>query len=73
MLAPDRRQILVQVEVPPLGWATVENGRGGSRLGNLPSAAGPGVLANDRFMSNGLVSVSAAEDGTVRLWASVPS
>lgn len=63
VLAPDRRQILVQVEVPPLGWTTVEPGV----AGHAPAADEPGVLANDRFLSNGLVSVSAAEDGTVRL------
>ena len=35
VLAPDRRQILVQVEVPPLGWATVETGV----VGRAPAAS----------------------------------
>ena len=63
VLAPDRRQILVQVAVPPLGWTTVETGASSG----VPAAADPGVVATDRSLSNGLVSVSAAEDGTVRL------
>ena len=63
VLAPDRRQILVQVEVPPLGWATVETGA----AGRVPAAAKPAVVATDRSLANGLVTVTAAEDGTVNL------
>ena len=42
VLAPDRRQILVQVEVPPLGWATVETGVAG-----LAPAAATGAGRRD--------------------------
>ena len=63
VLAPDRRQILAQVEVPPLGWSTVETGTPAitSDAGTAP------VVATERSLANGLVRLTVDDDGTVRL------
>ena len=63
VLAPDRRQILAQVEVPPLGWSTVETGTPAtvSDAGTAP------VVATERSLANGLVTLTVDGDGTVRL------
>ena len=63
VLAPDRRQILAQVEVPPLGWSTVETGAPASAL---ESRCRP-VVATERSLANGLVTLTVDDDGTVRL------
>ena len=63
VLAPDRRQILAQVEVPPLGWSTVETGAPASAR----SPAVAPVVATERSLANGLVTLTVDDDGTVRL------
>ncbi|HEX5878694.1 MAG TPA: alpha-mannosidase [Actinomycetota bacterium] len=74
VLAPPRRRLLAAVPVPALGWTAVtpRPGRGtlhppvGSGLGGpaaAPVVAGPGRL------TNGLLSVEVAGDGTIQLRA----
>ncbi len=63
VLAPDRRQILVQVDVPPLGWSTVATG---APAGPANARVAP-VAATARSLANGLVTLTGDDDGTVRL------
>lgn len=72
VLAPDRRQLLVRVPVPALGWATVEPGVPGGNVatGSLSLARPPvveDVVATPRSLSNGIVEVVVADDGTCTL------
>jgi alpha-mannosidase len=72
VLAPDRRQMLVQVPVLALGWATVEPGVPGGDVptGSLGLARPPGgedVVATARSLSNGIIEVVVANDGTCTL------
>jgi alpha-mannosidase len=62
VLAPDRREILVGVEVPPLGWTNVGVGEGAARADQVQP-----VVAGDRSLSNGLVDISVDDDGSIRL------
>ncbi len=63
--APDRRQVLVQVPVPPLGWATLEPGRPATDRDALTEMQP--VVATERSLSNGLVEAIVDGDGTTRL------
>jgi mannosylglycerate hydrolase len=63
VLALDRRQILVEVEAPPLGWSTIETATGGG----LPSDAIAPVVAGARTLANGRVTVVVDADGTARI------
>jgi len=72
VLAPDRLQVLVRVPVPALGWATVEPGRPGRDVATgCPRLAEPrgvdDVVATPRSLSNGIVEVAVADDGTLTL------
>ncbi len=73
ILASDRRQVLVRVPVPALGWATAR-----PRLpdGALAPSGSPGddqptsvrdVLTRPRSLSNGIVALTVEDDGTLRL------
>jgi alpha-mannosidase len=55
-----RRRLLADVPVPALGWTTV------TPVAAAPVAGGP-VRASDRRLENGLVTVEAAADGTLRV------
>ncbi len=72
VLAPDRRQLLVRVAVPALGWATVVPERPGREdATGSPGLAEPvgadEVAATRRSLSNGIVEVAVADDGTFTL------
>ncbi len=67
--APERKELLVRVTAPPLGWSTVE---ATATLVDGPAAVRVDpdvepVVVGAHSMSNGLVSVEMAADGTVRL------
>ena len=63
VLAPDRRQVLVQVPVPPLGWSTVE---AGGPATDTTSDVEP-VVAMGQSLSNGLVELTVDGEGTIHL------
>ena len=63
VLAPDRRQVLAQVEVPPLGWATVETG-GRQRPESRPSPRSSPRIGRSRTDSR---RATVDDDGTFRL------
>jgi alpha-mannosidase len=62
VIAPDRREVLVQVDVPPLGWTNVGMDDGADRRGGIPA-----VFVRDRTLSNGLVDVAVDADGSIRV------
>lgn len=62
VLAPDRREVLVEVDVPPLGWANVGTGDGAARAGRIRA-----VAVRDRSLSNGLVDAIVEDNGTIRV------
>jgi len=72
--AAERCRMLAQVPMPALGWATIEVVEGGAGAGE-PDAGGPAatepvdgaVIVGARRLSNGIVTVEVAEDGTFRL------
>ena len=63
VLAPDRREILVRVPAPALGWAVVSAG------GSSPTDAmdGEPVVTTARSLANGFVEVEVGDGGTFRL------
>jgi alpha-mannosidase len=72
VLAPDRRQLLVRLPVPALGWVIVEPGVPGPDFapGSFHLAEPPiveDVVATPRSLSNGIVEVVIADDGTCTL------
>ena len=58
-----RRRLLADVPVPPLGWTTAR-----PLAAAAPAPEGP-VRASGRRLENGLVTVEAADDGTLRVVA----
>ncbi|MEA2608943.1 MAG: 2-O-(6-phospho-alpha-D-mannosyl)-D-glycerate hydrolase, partial [Chloroflexota bacterium] len=71
VLAPDRRQVVVQVAAPPLGWSTVAMGHlPAEGAGGTPVSARPDIApveATGSSLSNGLVEVTVDRDGTATL------
>jgi mannosylglycerate hydrolase len=68
VLAPDRAEVLVQVAAPALGWSTVEATTTESGEAEIPVGVDdPPVTVGDRSMSNGLVTITVNDDGTVDL------
>ena len=61
----ERCHVLARVVMPALGWAAIEvvEGRSGHAQAPVPN----GVVATERGLDNGLVSVEVADDGTFRL------
>lgn len=57
--AAQRRLVTGLVDVPALGWATVRAVRG--------SEVEPAVSVDGRWLTNGLVEVTVADDGTLRI------
>ena len=69
--AAERRHVLARVAMPALGWATIEVVEGDAADAPPEEAAVAPVVepvvAGERSLSNGLVSVEVADDGTFRL------
>jgi len=63
VMAPDRRQILVRVPAPPLGWSTVDVGGATTE----PTSDEAPVVATGQALSNGLIELTVDADGTIRL------
>ena len=62
--APDRRLVVARVPVPALGWTRCAEADGaGLDMEPVPNPVG----AADRRLTNGLVSIDVAADGTFRL------
>ena len=64
MVARSRRTLAALVPAPALGWTAIRAVSGSGDVAN-PVRIG----SDDRSMTNGLLAVSAAEDGTMRLEA----
>ena len=62
VVAVGRRRLLAELPVPALGWAAVR-----AVAGSVP--VGEPVQASERHLSNGLLTVTVAADGTLRLEA----
>jgi mannosylglycerate hydrolase len=58
--ARPRRTVASQVPVPPLGWTAAEPVEGAGEIGRP-------VEVGDRNLSNGLVAIAVADDGTISL------
>ena len=68
VLAPTRLEILVAVAAPALGWSTIEattSDPGAAHHEGPGNADRPPVSVGDRSMSNGLVTITVNEDGTI--------
>ncbi|MEA2610892.1 MAG: 2-O-(6-phospho-alpha-D-mannosyl)-D-glycerate hydrolase [Chloroflexota bacterium] len=63
VLAADRRQLLLRVDAPPLGWSTVEASSAESVADVDPGS----VVVTPRSLANGLVRLTVDDDGTARL------
>jgi mannosylglycerate hydrolase len=61
----ERCHMVARVAMPALGWATIEVVEGDA--GRAPAPLANGVVATERGLTNGLVSVEVADDGTFRL------
>ncbi len=64
VLAPDRRDVLVRVSAPPLGWSTIE-ARDAGDDGHAEHFEP--VVATDQSLCNGLVELTVDDHGTFRL------
>jgi mannosylglycerate hydrolase len=65
VVAPPRRRLLAVVPAPPLGWTSVRpRPRGGP---DEAAAADPPVRVRDGGLDNGLVAVTVAGDGSLRV------
>ena len=65
--AAERRRILARVTMPALGWAAVEVVAGGTGDGRTAEPIADAVVAGERRLANGLVTVEVDDDGTFRL------
>jgi len=65
--AAERRRILARVPMPALGWAAIEVVAGGGADGSDPEPVPDAVIAGERRLANGLVTVEVDDDGTFRL------
>jgi mannosylglycerate hydrolase len=62
VVARPRRRLLARVPAPALGWTAVES----APLGSMASCAEP-AIRRESTLSNGLVSVAVAADGTLTI------
>jgi mannosylglycerate hydrolase len=64
--AAERCRLLARVPTPALGWTSLEVVEGGAP-GAATEPVADAVSATDRRLTNGLVSIDVADDGTFRL------
>ena len=65
--AAERRRLLARVPMPALGWAAIEVLAGGGAGAPDPEPVADAVIADERRLANGLVTVEVDDDGTFRL------
>ncbi len=65
--AAERRRLLARVPTPALGWTSLEVVEGGAPGAAAVEPVADAVMASDRRLTNGLVTIDVADDGTFRL------